>query len=126
MLVSTSECLTTENPGTDLAGVPASPAAALNTCGNVGAEAVTHCFSLQALASPGLLERVLGQLSKRGMVPSRVVADSDVESGKIVLDVQVAGLNVGVALHLAQRLRGLPDVETVLLCTRNGMPVLPE
>ncbi|MCF8478877.1 MAG: hypothetical protein K9H25_00455 [Rhodospirillum sp.] len=80
----------------------------------------THCLAIQADAEPGLLERVVGQLSKRGLVPSRMV--SILEGDQLVLDVQVVGLGDGTARHLAQRLRSMPGVDSVLLCLRNGGP----
>jgi acetolactate synthase regulatory subunit len=77
-------------------------------------------MAIQALAEPGLIERVVGHLSKRGFVPSRLV--STLEGDQMVLDVQVVGLEDRVAHHLAQRLRVLPGVDSVLLCLRNGTP----
>jgi acetolactate synthase regulatory subunit len=81
---------------------------------------VAHCLAIQADAEPGLLERVVGHLSKRGLVPSRMV--SSLEGDQLVLDVQVVGLGDGTARHLAQRLRSMPGVDSVLLCLRNGEP----
>ncbi|WP_413205236.1 hypothetical protein [Rhodospirillum sp. A1_3_36] len=87
---------------------------------DTGANSQPHCLAIQALAEPGLIERVVGQLSKRGFVPSRLV--STLEGEQMVLDVQVVGLEDGVARHLAQWLRSLPGVDSVLLCLRNGVP----
>jgi acetolactate synthase regulatory subunit len=82
---------------------------------------VAHCLAVKAQAEAGLLERVVGQLSKRGLVPQRLV--SVVEGEHVVLDLRVSGLEERVAQHLAERLRSVPGVESVLLCPLNGASV---
>lgn len=73
----------------------------------------TACFSLNADADPGIMPRVLEVFAKRGLVPSfwtsRVIADRD-----LTIDIQMRGLETGLADYIARTLRQIVGVEVVL------------
>ena len=65
------------------------------------------------------MPRVLELFAKRGLVPARFHAEmTDAPSGGLEIDVQVMGLDDAVARHMAASLRGLFDVERVLVATK--------
>ncbi len=67
------------------------------------------------------MPRVLELFAKRGLVPARFHADAtDAGSGGIEIDVQVTGLDNAAADHVAASLRGLFDVERVLVATKQA------
>ena len=83
----------------------------------------TWCFSVFAAPEPGVMPRVLELFAKRGLVPARFHADLTGEgSHGLEIDVQVAGLDHGVAEHVAASLRRLLDVERVLVATKQMAP----
>ncbi|MGB1027392.1 MAG: hypothetical protein ACPGYL_12610, partial [Rhodospirillaceae bacterium] len=65
---------------------------------------------------PGLVEKVMGQISKRGLVPDRLHFCHLEE--EVVFDLQVSGLTDSAAQHLTRLFQGLQGVETVLHCQR--------
>lgn len=77
------------------------------------------CFSVFAAPQPGVMPRVLELFAKRGLVPTRFHGDVVGEgSDGLVIDVHVASLDGTVAEHVATSLRGLFDVERVLVATK--------
>lgn len=73
------------------------------------------CFSLMANAEPGLLSQVFAVFARRGLVPSQVHSTRAGTGGEdLDIDVQVAGLSAAARERLAQSLRGLVCVRTVL------------
>ena len=74
------------------------------------------CYSLLAGTEPGVLPRVIGELARRGLVPMRF--DAVRAQGGLGIDIEVEGLDAMQAAHVAERLRGLPEVERVLVSTR--------
>ncbi|MBV8535642.1 MAG: hypothetical protein JO128_08625 [Alphaproteobacteria bacterium] len=67
------------------------------------------------------MPRVLELFAKRGLVPQRFLADmTGAPSGGLEIDVQVTGLDDAVASHVAACLRGLFDVERVLVATKQA------
>ena len=74
-----------------------------------------YCYSVYADAHPGALPRVLEPFAKLGLVPHRCHAMLEGRRGeRLVIDLQVGGLEVTMADHIAAALRALPCVETVL------------
>ena len=78
-----------------------------------------YCFTVLAAAEPGVMPRVLGQFAKRNLVParwySRIVSGAGLE-----IDIQVAELSPEQGDAIAQCLRRLVDVETVLTDRRKS------
>ncbi|MFM8988326.1 MAG: hypothetical protein ACKOUS_01365 [Alphaproteobacteria bacterium] len=74
------------------------------------------CYSLLAGIEAGVLPRVIGELARRGLVPLRL--DAVRAPGGLGIDIEVDGLDAMQAAHVAERLRGLPEVERVLVSTR--------
>ena len=67
------------------------------------------------------MPRVLELFAKRGLVPARFHAEMTGDcSGGLEIDVQVMGLEDVVASHVAASLRGLFDVERVLVATKQA------
>lgn len=92
----------------------------LSAADAAGVDHRVHCLSILADPQPGLIERVVGTLSKRGLLPERLVVA--VDGDRVALDLQASGLEDKVASHLAARLRAMPGVISVLLCLKNGCP----
>jgi acetolactate synthase small subunit len=81
----------------------------------------TYCFSVQAAADPGLLLRVLELFAKRNLVPTRCHAVlTGPERDELLIDLQVAGLGLEEAEHVARSLRQLVFVASVLTCITDG------
>ena len=76
----------------------------------------TWCFSVFAAPEACVMPRVLEFFVKRGLVPARF--HGDVVDDGLVVDVHVAGLEEGVADHIAACLRQLVYVERVLTATK--------
>lgn len=74
------------------------------------------CFSVSAAPEVSVAPRVLGEFAKRGLVPSRF--EAVVSGGDLAVDVQVSGMDEQVAAHVAEVLRGLLDVERVLMTSK--------
>lgn len=74
------------------------------------------CFSIRAVAEPGILPRVLEVFAKRSLVPQRLHADrtGGRESDEVFIDLQVAGLSVETGAFLARCLRQIWGVDAVL------------
>ena len=65
------------------------------------------------------MPRVLELFAKRGLVPARFHAEMTGRGADgLEIDVQVMGLDDAVADHVAASLRGLFDVERVLVATK--------
>ena len=76
----------------------------------------TQCFSVQALADPATLPRVLAPFAKRGLTPDRVHARrGQPEGGVLHIDLQLDGADAALAQAIAQELRRQFCVSAVLL-----------
>jgi len=76
----------------------------------------TACFSVTARAEPGVLPRVLEPFAKRGLLPTSLHASrTGPGDGEVVIDIQMAGMERDLAEYVARCLRGLFDVEGVLV-----------
>ncbi|HEY2891666.1 MAG TPA: hypothetical protein VGJ31_13605 [Dongiaceae bacterium] len=75
-------------------------------------EATVLCLSLRASAEIGVLARVIQQLARRNLLPSRL---HGTESGDhLLLDLQVAGVSEREGTILAESLRQVVGIEEVL------------
>ena len=83
------------------------------------------CFSLQSAADPGVMARVLEQLAKRGLMPSKWYSDVGPETGLLQIDIQVARLDQEAGEQVARGLRAIVGVEHVLTSVK-GEVAIPE
>jgi len=75
----------------------------------------TACFSVVAGSDPNTLSRVLEPFTKRGLTPSHVYAMRTGECGNVMhVDLHLAGADAETSRRLANDLRGLHLVKTVL------------
>ncbi len=89
--------------------------APLHKASSVRSPSAVSCFSVLAAANPSILPRVLGVFAKLGMVPSKWYS---VVTGRcrdeLHIDIQMTGLAPAEAEHIAQSLRRIVFVDTVL------------
>lgn len=79
----------------------------------------TQCFSVQAMADPGTLPRVIEVFAKRGLVPGRIHASrSSGASGDLVVDIHLDDTDTEQARLIAQELRRQFCVEAVLVAEK--------
>ena len=76
----------------------------------------TACFSVSALADPGLLPRLLEPFAKRGMVPSALYARLHGED--VSVDIQIDGLGQEEAAMIGRGMRQIFGVDVVLVSQR--------
>ena len=77
---------------------------------------VTACFSVQAVADPSVMPRVLELFAKRGLIPSRWHSDlGGRRRDELTIDLQVQGLTDSQRDHTAAILRGMVCVTSVLV-----------
>ncbi len=75
----------------------------------------TACFSVTATAESGTMPRVLEIFAKRGLVPSRwLSAVAGPRGGELHIDIQLADADAGLVERLAQSLRQVVSVQSVL------------
>ena len=78
-------------------------------------ETFTACFSVVSESDPNALSRVLEPFTKRGLTPCHVYAMRTGEKGESLhVDLQLAGADAETTWRLANDLRALWLVETVL------------
>lgn len=87
---------------------------------NSGASTVqagaTQCFSVQAMADPGTLPRVIEVFAKRGLVPDRIqAAKAPAPKRDLVIEIDLDGYDAEAARLIAQELRRQFCVEAVLV-----------
>jgi acetolactate synthase small subunit len=73
---------------------------------------VTVCYSLLARAEPGVMPRVVELFAKRGLVPQKW--HSAASPWALTIEVQIGGLDHGVADYIGRCMRQIVGVETVL------------
>jgi acetolactate synthase small subunit len=81
----------------------------------------TSCFSVHALAEPGVMPRVLELFAKRGLVPSAwhsTVCGTD--QTELTIDIQMLGLGRDLMDYIAACLRQIAYVEVVLTSEKLG------
>jgi hypothetical protein len=81
-----------------------------------GAALVTVCFSVQAVAEPGVMPRVLELFAKRGLVPQKW--QSTVAGTVLAIDVQTGKLGRDTADYIARCMRQIAGVDAVLTSER--------
>lgn len=77
----------------------------------------TQCFSVQALAEPSVMPRVLEQFAKRGLIPTAwhsVCQRPEVGDLELTIDIQVEDLDATDAALIAAGLRQIVSVQSVL------------
>jgi len=77
-----------------------------------GASPFTVAFSVQARAEPGMMPRVVELFAKRGLVPQKWC--STAAGSVLTIEVQIGGLDRGLADYIARCMRQIMGVETVL------------
>ncbi|WP_282607464.1 hypothetical protein [Pelagibius sp. Alg239-R121] len=82
---------------------------------NLATGKAVHCFSIHAVAEPGVMPRVLELFAKRNLVPNRWHSDVTGPANRdLSIDLQVGGLDSKTADYVARCLRQVYGVETVL------------
>lgn len=80
------------------------------------------CFSVHALAEPGVMPRVLELFAKRGLVPTfwhSTVCASD--QSRLTIEIRMSGIGREISEYIAACLRQITSVEAVLtLCRDHG------
>jgi hypothetical protein len=82
----------------------------------------TACFSIFALADPGVMPRILALFAKRALIPNFWC--SRVSGAELAIDLQIDSLDAGVARYLAACFLQMPSVRMVLTSEkrRKGTP----
>jgi len=88
------------------------PAAAERRSRSSHPEVTVLCLSLRALAEIGILARVIQQLARRGLFPSRMHCTQ--ASEQLLIDLQVAGVGEREGDVLAESLRQVVGIDEVL------------
>ena len=87
-----------------------------HSCSNIQGQLVTTCYSVHAMAHPGLLPRLVGVLAKRGLMPDRwfsVLVGPD--KNELQIDIQVSGLSTDLAHAIAAEMRKIVMVSVVMM-----------
>ena len=71
------------------------------------------CFSIYVVPDPGTMARVLEQVAKRGLVPTRWHSDV-IEPDVMQIDIQVVALSAGQGEEIARCIRSIVGVHSVL------------
>src|SRR3546814_14259413 len=83
----------------------------------------TTCFSVQAVCEPSVMSRVLELFVKRGLTPTRMIADViGPDSDKLHIDIPMRGLEPELAGYLARCMRPLASVDCVRVSARGVVP----
>jgi acetolactate synthase small subunit len=81
----------------------------------------TQCFSVQALADPGTLPRVVEVFAKRGLIPGHIHASrTSTPKEGLIIDVHLEDADAEQARLIAQELRRQFCVEAVLVAEKQG------
>lgn len=79
----------------------------------------TQCFSVQALADPGTLPRVVEVFAKRGLIPGRIHASrTSTPKEGLIIDIHLEDTGPEQARLIAQELRRQFCVEAVLVAEK--------
>ena len=96
---------------------PLNPAGGAGPCVRpVGRPADTACYSIAADDDPGMLPRLMAPIAKRGTVPARMHAVR--EESRLMVDIQVCGLDSDTARLVAETFRTVVGVHSVLFAER--------
>lgn len=80
--------------------------------------AAAACFSLVCAADPGAMPRVLELFAKRGLVPDSWISRRT-GPDELSIDFQLEGLDWDVADVMANQMRQMVSVQTVLISRRH-------
>lgn len=81
----------------------------------------TQCFSVQAMADPGTLPRVLEVFAKRGLIPAQVHASRPAGARDgLVVDVHLDNADAEQARLIAQEIRRQFCVDAVLVAEKQA------
>jgi hypothetical protein len=78
----------------------------------------TAVFTIQAAADPGVLPQAVGLFAKHGLIPSRWVGNAHAGDSRLFLTIEVDGMADDLALRMANGLRRILCVETVVTDSR--------
>jgi len=82
----------------------------------------TRCFAVTADAEPGAMPRVLEVFAKRGLMPSQWHSTLAGRRGEeLQIDVQVTGVDAALAERLAESLRQVVAVRSVLVAEKRQL-----
>lgn len=77
------------------------------------------CFAVTAERDPGTLPRILEPFAKRGLTPRQVHVSEDLsEGGHLMIDVQMAGMDLETAAKIGSGLDQLFGVRSVLVSNK--------
>src|SRR3546814_17098793 len=83
----------------------------------------TTCFSVQAVCEPSVMSRVLELFVKRGLTPTRMIADvSGPDSATLTIDIQMRGLEPALAGYMALCQPQPASVNCLLVSARGVVP----
>jgi len=83
------------------------------------------CFSVSAAVDSSVMPRVLAVFAQLGLVPDKWYSMVDgLDGGKLHIDIQMGNLNGGQVEHLAQSIRRIVLVETVLTSEKRPIAAL--
>ena len=75
-----------------------------------------HCFSVRAVADPGMMPRLMELWAKRGLVPDRWHGVREETSGTYVdIDIESGAVDRACATQMAAAMRGIFGVTQVLV-----------
>jgi len=75
-----------------------------------------HCFSVWAVADPGMMPRLMELWAKRGLLPDRWHGVRDAASGDHVeIDIETGEIDQALATQMAAAMRAMFGVSQVLL-----------
>lgn len=84
----------------------------------------THCFAVHAHPDPSVMPRVLELFAKRNLMPdswhSRL--DRGASRAALHIDIQLCGLDTHTVTHIANCLRQIVHVQTVLTSQKGYRP----
>lgn len=82
----------------------------------------TVCYSVHGRSDVNVMTRVLELFAKLGVVPDRWHSATDGrQADRLQIDLQVRGLTRVQREHIAQCMRGLVDVDTVLMSLKSRL-----
>ncbi|MGB0626436.1 MAG: hypothetical protein ACPGQ5_07715 [Alphaproteobacteria bacterium] len=75
-----------------------------------------HCFSVRAIADPGMMPRLMELWAKRGLVPDRWHGVRDeADGGHVDIDIESGQVDGALAMQMAAAMRATFGVSHVLL-----------
>lgn len=85
------------------------------------------CFFVSAAVESSVMPRVMAVFAQLGLVPDKWHSTVDDRAGgKLHIDIQMAGLNGNQAEHLAQSIRRIVMVESVLTSEKQPLETLAQ